>query len=74
MRVDVTEGPTWKASAPYRAVPDGYVAQRRAGTPTRIYDIALDGRLLMLKLLPGEGSESPPALVLVQNWSQGSRK
>ena len=74
MRVDVTEGPTWKASAPYRAVPDGYVTQRRGGTPTRVYDIARDGRLLMLKLLPGEESESPPALVLVQNWSQGSRK
>jgi len=74
MRVDVTEGPTWTASAPYRAVPDGYVTQRRGGTPTRVYDIARDGRLLMLKLLPGEESESPPALVLVQNWSQGSRK
>ena len=74
MRVDVTEGPTWKASAPYRAAPDGYVTERRGATPTRIYDIARDGRLLLLKQLPSDGPGSPPALVLVQNWSQGSRE
>jgi Tol biopolymer transport system component len=74
MRVDVTEGPTWKASAPYRAAPEGYAIHRRGGIPGRTYDTARDGRLLMLKVLPGDGPGSPPALVLVQNWSEGSRK
>ena len=56
-------GMTWKAGTPKELFRGPYAA--RDGSLGRLYDVAPDGRFLMLKHAP---SEHTPHVVIVQNW------
>ena len=70
MRVGVARGTTWAATVPTKLLEGRYYA----GTATqsgRMYDVATDGRFLMIK--PAGGSESTPppsSLIVVQHFDE----
>jgi len=65
MRVAVQPGSsTWQVATPVKLF-EGYAA----GSPSRTYDIAPDGRFLMMKTSP-EGQPPPPRLIIVQHWDE----
>jgi serine/threonine-protein kinase len=69
MRVHVTAGPTWSASTPQKLF-DVSPYYFGAGNPYFMYDIARDGRFLMVKA-PGAAktdTSSEDHIILVQNW------
>ena len=70
MRVGVTRGPTWAATAPTKLFEGRYGAA--ANQSGRTYDIAPDGtRFLMIK--PAGAADQtavPTSLVIVQNWRE----
>jgi serine/threonine-protein kinase len=70
MRVGVTPGPTWDATAPTKLFEGRYGA--RAIQAGRTYDIAPDGkRFLMIKAGASAGQTAvPTSLVVVQNWRE----
>jgi Tol biopolymer transport system component len=70
MRVGVTPGPTWAASAPTKLFEGRYGAS--ANQNGRTYDIAPDGkRFLMIKPVGStDHAAVPTSLVVVQNWDQ----
>ena len=59
--VNITHG--FSAGKPVRLFESRYVADRLAGFP---YDVAPDGRFLMIK--PSEEEQSPPRLNVALNW------
>jgi serine/threonine-protein kinase len=71
MRVGVTRGPTWAATAPTLLVNAGYFAPA-GGNAGRTYDIAPDGqRFLMIKQGGGADQTAAPAnLIVVQHWDE----
>jgi len=66
MRVGVEGGSTWRTSAPDRLI-EGRYFYSNAGS-ARTFDIASDGRFLMVK--PLATSASYNQLVIVQNWQE----
>ena len=70
MRVGVTLGPTWAATAPTKLFEGRYGAA--ANQSGRTYDIAPNGRrFLMIKA--GDSADQravPTSLVVVQNWRE----
>jgi serine/threonine-protein kinase len=67
MRVGVSRGPSWTATSPSLLVKEGYYTT--TGNPGRTYDIALDGRrLLMIKPGDGSGRPAPANLIVILNW------
>jgi hypothetical protein len=72
MRVGVGSGPKWSATAPEKRLDVGRYYTGTAGQAGRSYDIASDGRFLLIK--PGGGSESTPlaptSLVVVQHFDE----
>ena len=72
MRVGVARGATWAATVPAKLLDGGRYYTGTGGQTGRSYDIASDGRFLMIK--PGGGSESataptaPTSLVVVQHF------
>jgi len=70
MRVAVTGGPAWKASAPTKMLEGRYVVSPGGNFP-RNYDIAADGRrFLMIKALGGDATGAPPQIVVVQHFDE----
>ena len=66
MVVAVDTGDSFRASPPERLFLAGYEQPNpNAATPT--YDVAQDGRFLMMKTDDGQASAQ---LILVQNWTQ----
>ncbi len=61
--VPVQSGTTWKAGAPTRLFRGRYAI--REGSLGRLFDVASDGRFLMLKQPAGGDA---PHFVIVQNW------
>jgi hypothetical protein len=74
MRVGVGSGPTWSATLPTKVLDVGRYYTGTAGQAGRSYDVASDGRFLLIK--PGGGSESaaasnpPTSLVVVQHFDE----
>ena len=69
MRVAVPNGPAWMATAPTKLLEGRYVA--RAGSSTqRTYDVAADGRFLMLKAPGSDPTDAPPQLIIVQHFDE----
>ena len=66
MRVGVEGGSTWRTSAPDRLI-EGRYFYSNAGS-ARTFDVASDGRFLMVK--PLATSASYNQLVIVQNWHE----
>ncbi len=67
MRVEVARAPSWVATTPTLLVKEGYFTI--PGNPGRTYDIAPDGRrLLMIK--PGGAAQTaaPPHVIVAQHW------
>jgi Tol biopolymer transport system component len=70
MRVGVTDGSTWAATAPTKLFEGPYGAS--ANQNGRTYDISPDGKqFLMIKPAGSPGQTAVPAsLVVVQNWTE----
>ena len=72
MRVSITPGATWKASAPMQLFPaTSYtLASPTAGGAVRTYDVSPDGRrFLMMKNSDAPNQTSTaPRIIVVQNW------
>jgi serine/threonine-protein kinase len=65
MRVAVPpSGSTWQSVTPVKLF-DGYAVTN----PNRTYDVARDGRFLMMKASP-EGQPPAPRLIVVQHWDE----
>jgi hypothetical protein len=68
----VAAGTRFSAATPQRVVPPGYFDGRGLTAP-RTYDVAPDGRFLMIKAdSAGEGAAEPaadPRMIVVLNWS-----
>ena len=68
MRVDVKDATTWPATTPTQLLKEGY---RTISDPEfgRSYDVARDGRFLMIKAGNEDGATgTPPRLTVVFNW------
>ncbi len=66
MAAGVPRGPTWAATPPALVVKEGYMVS--PGNPGRTYDIAPDGRFLMIKGRFFEATAAPGGLIVVQHW------
>ena len=69
MSVGVARGPSWAAEQPVPVVKEGYLT-----TPIvdlgRTYDVAPDGRFLMVKGAATDPTAAPAGLVVVQHWGE----
>jgi serine/threonine-protein kinase len=73
MSVKTERGPTWAAGAPTRVFAGRYFADDSPGGPGqgRTYDVAPDGRFLMLKDAgPSDGDAPGARLIVVQNFTE----
>jgi hypothetical protein len=71
MSVRVTPGPTWTAGRPARAVDALAVFQGASAS----YDVAPDGRFLVIKQPQGPPpAATPPTIVIVQQWVDELRR
>ena len=73
-RVSVESGGTWASGTPETVLDQSYV-YGGAGSTGRMYDVARDGRLLMIK--QGDGSTAPAgpqSIVVVLNWEDELRR
>jgi serine/threonine-protein kinase len=69
MRVAVTHGTTWAATAPTKLFDGPYGAI--ANQSGRTYDISPDGeRFLMIKAESSDEAGAPASIVVVQNWGE----
>ena len=66
MAVEVPSGESFAFSAPTRLFAFGYV---RSPQPPS-YDVAADGRFLVLKPVGGKTEAAPPQIVVVLNWHE----
>lgn len=67
MRVRVTPGVTWTATAPEQLLEGPFYMS--ANNPGRTYDISPDGRRFILVKADAGGAEAtPPQVVIVENW------
>ena len=66
MRVGVERGPSWVATNPTVVVKEGYLTI--PPNPGRTYDIAADGRFLMMKDAGAGGTAAPASIIVVQHW------
>ena len=66
MRVGVEPGRSWVATNPTMVVKEGY--HTIPPNPGRHYDIADDGRFLMVKARGADGTAAPASLIVVQHW------
>ena len=69
MRVAVTGGPTWTGGLPTKVLDGRYLASL-GGNYQRNYDIAPDGRFLMMKEGISDATGVPPQIVVVENFDE----
>ena len=69
MSVGVAHGPSWAAEQPVQVVKEGYLT-----TPVvdlgRTYDVAPDGRYLVVKGAATDPTATPLGLIVVQHWGE----
>jgi serine/threonine-protein kinase len=70
MGVAVAGGSTWTSGAPTKILEARYVVSGMGETSPRNYDIAADGRFLMLKAAPNDTTGAPPQIVVVQHFDE----
>jgi serine/threonine-protein kinase len=69
MRVAVARAPSWVATSPSQLVKEGYFTNPGGLFAGRTYDVAPDGRLLMIKTSGGtDQTAAPPQIIVVQHW------
>jgi len=70
MRVGVTPGRTWAATAPTKLFDGQYGAS--ANQSGRTYDVAPDGKRFLMIKAAGSADQTavPTSLVVVQNWRE----
>ena len=73
MRVSIGPGSAWKASTPTELFTAARYALGASGdltsSPFRTYDVAADGRFLMMKNADAPAEPvTPPRIVVVRNW------
>ena len=66
MRVGVERGPSWVATNPTVVVKEGYFTIPL--NPGRTYDIAADGRFLMIKDADAGGTAALASIIVAQHW------
>jgi serine/threonine-protein kinase len=66
MGVRVGRSPSWVATNPTAVVKEGYLTM--PPNPGRTYDIAADGRFLMIKYADASGTAAPASIIIVQHW------
>jgi len=74
MQVPIQTSPTLRVGTPQKLFDaDAYLSRppERGGGAVRNWDLAPDGRFLMLKPVAGDSASQPNGFVHVQNWSQG---
>ena len=69
MSVGVTRSPSWAASRPVPVVKEGYVTTPNVDRG-RNYDIAADGRFLMVKEGGTDQTTAPIGITVVQHWGE----
>jgi serine/threonine-protein kinase len=69
MHVTVPKGSAWNASAPTKVLEGRYVVRTGSSTQ-RTYDVADDGRFLMLKAPGSDPTDTPPQLIVVQHFDE----
>ena len=69
MSVGVTRSPSWAASRPVPVVKEGYVTTPNVDRG-RNYDIAADGRFLMVKGGGTDQTAAPVGITVVQHWGE----
>jgi serine/threonine-protein kinase len=67
MAVDIETQPTFRAGTPRRLFDGGFVT---GVGRVPVYDVAPDGRFLMVQETSGEGEEGPASIVVVENWTE----
>ena len=72
MRVGVAAGTTWSAGAPQKLFDASAYLWGGTGNPYFMYDIAKDGRFLVVKLAPTPKSDTQGVdnLIVVQHWTE----
>ena len=72
MRVPIVAGDTWSAGKPERLFDASGYFLGGSANPYFNYDIAKDGRFLMIKPVAGSSPEGTATanLVVVQNWTE----
>jgi serine/threonine-protein kinase len=72
MRVRVTAGTTWSAGAPEKLFDASAYLWGGTGNPYFMYDIAKDGRFLLVKQPPTTKSDTlgVDSLIVVQHWTE----
>ncbi len=69
MSVDVRRGGSWTAGTPTKLIDARYYGGTRlAGTAN--YDVSADGKRFLMLKESGADSNSPPTIVVVQNWTE----
>jgi serine/threonine-protein kinase len=70
MHVRVGAGPTWSATQPERLFDAGGYFLGGEGNPYLMYDVAKDGRFLMVKPVGGGGTDADASenVTVVLNW------
>jgi serine/threonine-protein kinase len=76
MAVRVQTAPKLMIGAPQMLFPNqGYFPIRTSGGGNRVWDVAPDGRFLMVKQAPNTRAEGDPSsFILVQNWHEELRR
>jgi hypothetical protein len=69
MRVAIARAATWQPGAPAKALDARYVIST-AGNILPNYDVAPDGRFLMLKTRESATPVAPPQLVVVEHFDE----
>jgi len=70
MGVAVAGGPTWTAGAPTKVLEGHYVVSTLGSGFPRDYDIAADGRFLMMKTAGNDAASAPPQIIVVQHFDE----
>jgi len=60
-------GSVWSAGAPARLLARPFYRGGEGGPSTRQYDVAADGRFLMMRE-DAKDTDAAPSIVVVQNW------
>src|SRR5262249_23694744 len=71
MGAAVAGGPTWTAGAPMKLLEGRYVVSALGGGGfPRDYDIAADGRFLMMKTAGNDAASAPPQIIIGQHFDE----
>lgn len=67
MAVDIETNPTFRAGTPRRLFDGGFIT---GVGRVPVYDVAADGRFLMVQETSGDGEQGPPSIIVVENWTE----